>query len=267
MIAKRLDGRRESARLLRVLTKRVKRQHRRITLATILVGQRYDSALYVKLKRQAAASAGMRTEYHHLAPTTNQAALERLIGQLNRRSTIDGILLQLPLPSQLDVDRAIAVMRPSKDVDGFHPANTVVVPPPVAAVLRLVAMGRPARGAFACLVAQPSVFSDRLAVEMERIGYAVATVEPYRGFGAIVSRADIVVTALGTGRRLTARDIKRGAIVVDVGIRKHGKKTAGDVDQSVWTKAKAISPVPGGVGPLTVAYVLWNTYTLARQHG
>lgn len=266
MSAIALDGRRAADQVLQHLQQRVRRFRRPITLATILVGSRYDSALYVKLKRRAAARVGIRTEAHHLAASTTPAALARLIRSLNRRSTIHGILLQLPLPRHLNADAAIAAIQPEKDVDGFQPENHRVVPPPIGAVLRLIALGRPKRNAFAVIVAQSSVFTAQLARALEQTGYPTAIVEPHRHMKKIISRADILVTALGTGPRLTAQDIQPGAICVDVGIRQLGKKTVGDIHPSAWSKAKAISPVPGGVGPLTIAVVLSNTYDLARRY-
>lgn len=265
MSAIRLDGRREADRLLRQLSSRLRRSRRPILLATVLVGSRYDSALYVRLKRQAAARVGIATEYHHLPGRVTQATLERRLRSLGRRRGVTGILLQLPLPAHLDADAAVAAIDPAKDVDGFHPANHRIVPPPVAAVLRLIALGRPAPSSFALIAAQPSVFTVRLLRELERRGHAAAVVEPNAPVGTVTRRADILVTALGRGPRLSAAAVKSGAVIVDVGIRKDGKSTVGDVARSAWRRAKAISPVPGGVGPLTIAYVLWNTYTLAKR--
>lgn len=266
MKAVKLDGRRAADRMLVQLKKKVINAKRPITLATILVGSRYDSALYVKLKSRAATRVGIHTEAHHLPSTTTQAALEKLIASLNRRKNIDGILLQLPLPKHLDADAAVAVIDPRKDVDGFRPNNTLVVPPPVGAVLKLIALGKPKPKSFAVIVAQQSVFTERLAQVLDKAGHFTAVVEPHRRMKDIITKADIVVAALGTGPRITARDIKPGAICVDVGIRQHGKKTVGDFHPSVWSKARAVSPVPGGVGPLTVSCVLENTLQLALKN-
>lgn len=265
MKAIKLDGRRAADRMLVQLKKKVAHTKRPISLATILVGSRYDSALYVKLKSRAATRVGIRPEAHHLTSTITQVALEKLIISLNRRKNIDGILLQLPLPKQLNADAAVAVIDPTKDVDGFRPNNTLVIPPPVGAVLKLIALGKPKPKSFAVIVAQQSVFTERLAQVLDKAGHFTAVVEPHRRMKDIITKAAIVVTALGIGSRLTARDIKRGAICIDVGIRQQGKKTIGDFHPSVWTKAKVVSPVPGGVGPLTVSCVLENSYLLATR--
>lgn len=260
-----LDGRRAADRMLTQLKTRVAQHRRPITLATILVGSRYDSTLYVRLKRRAAARVGIQTEAHHLPATASPAALARLIRSLNRRKKITGILLQLPLPKHLNADQAVAAIDPAKDVDGFQLDNHRIVPPPVGAVLKLIALGKPRKRSLAIIVARQSVFTSRLLQGLEQAGYSAAVVEPHRRMGDIISKADIVVAALGAGPRLTASHIKRGAICVDVGIRQHGKKTIGDFHPSVWSKAHAVSPVPGGVGPLTISCVLDNTYQLAKK--
>jgi methylenetetrahydrofolate dehydrogenase (NADP+) / methenyltetrahydrofolate cyclohydrolase len=265
MSALKLDGRRAADQMLKQLKKKVVRARRPITLATILVGSRYDSALYVKLKRRAAARVGIHTEAHHLSSATNQLALQKLIRLLNKLNIINGILLQLPLPKQLNADDAVATINPAKDVDGFQPNNTLVIPPPVGAVLKLIALGKPKPKSFAVIVAQQSVFTERLAQALDKAGHYAAVVEPHRHMKDIITKADIVIAALGAGPRIIARDVKRGAICIDVGIRQQGKNTIGDFHPSVWAKTKAISPVPGGVGPLTVACVLENTCLLATR--
>lgn len=263
--ATKLDGRRAADRMLIQLKKKVAKHRRPITLATILVGARYDSALYVKLKRRAAAGVGIKTEAHHLSSSTTQKKLEQLIRSLNKRKNITGILLQLPLPKHLSADAAVTVIDPAKDVDGFQPGNPLVVPPPVGAVLKLIQVAKPRPRSFCVIVAQPSVFTERLAQALEAAGHVATVIEPHARLGQITAKADIIIPALGVGRQLLAADIKRGAIVVDVGIRQRGKKTIGDVHSSAWSKAKAISPVPGGVGPLTISCVLANTYQLAKR--
>lgn len=265
MIAQTLDGRAAAGRILRQLKSKVASHGRPITLATILVGARYDSALYVKLKRKAAASVGIQTEAHHLPANTTSSTLHKLITKLNHQKNINGILLQLPLPKHLDADAAVAVIDPAKDVDGFQMDNTRITPPPIGAVLKLIALGHPQRKSLAVIIAQQSIFTQRLVLALQQAGHTAAIVEPHPQMHTLTSQADIIVTALGTGPRVTARMVKKDAVIVDVGIRQLNKKTVGDVDPSTWKKAKAISPVPGGVGPLTIACVLENTYQLAVQ--
>lgn len=265
MIALKLDGRQAAERVLKKVQRAVARRRRPITLATILVGARYDSGLYVKLKQRAAARVGIRTEAHHLPSNTSQAKLEGLIQSLNRRTAINGILLQLPLPARLHADAAVATIDPKKDVDGFQAKSTAVTPPPIGAVLKLLALGRPLPHRFAIILGQRSIFTERLTRAIEDEGHDAVTVEPHANMRRILTKADIIVTVLGRGPQLHAQDVRSGAIVIDVGIRKHGKRTIGDVHAGVWHKAAAISPVPGGVGPLTIACVLENTVQLATR--
>lgn len=265
MSATILDGRAAAERILEKLKIRVARSRHPITLVAIIVGNRFDSRLYVRLKRRAAAQVGIKTEIIQLPSTTTQAALERCIRRLNNQAKVHGILLQLPLPRGLDTDAAVAAIAQEKDVDGFQSDNAFVVPPPIGAVIRLIQLARPKSSSLAIILAQPSVFTVRLSRALEDQGYVAAHVEPTGTWAEVTRRADIVVTALGSGPRLRSTDIKRGAIIVDVGIRKQGKKTIGDVHPSAWKIASAISPVPGGVGPLTIACVLENTYHLATR--
>lgn len=262
MVAYRLDGRAAADRLLQRLRKNLQRRSRPVTLATILVGRRFDSALYVKLKRSAAARVGIRTEAHQLPATVSIKKLLGLIQSLNRRAAINGILLQLPLPSHLHPDLAVAVIDPKKDVDGFHPKNRRVQPPPVAAVLHLLRLAKPRRGDRVVLLGKDSVFNQQLRRVLTKRGFHVTIAAAGRSIPPVTKSAGIIITALGRGPQLEAKNIKRGTIIIDVGTRRHGKKVIGDALPSVWTKAKAVSPVPGGVGPLTVAYLLYNTVRL-----
>lgn len=263
MSASILDGRAAADRILKKLQNSIARTRHPITLVAIIVGNRFDSRLYVRLKRRAAAQVGINTEIVQLPNTTTQAALERCIHRLNKRAKVHGILLQLPLPRTLNTDAAVAAIAPEKDVDGFRSDNTFVVPPPIGAVIRLIRLAHPKPSSVAVILAQPSVFTVRLSRALEEQGYCATHVEPHGAWAEATRRADIVITALGSGPRLRRTDIKRGASIIDVGIRKQGKKTVGDVHPSAWRVASAISPVPGGVGPLTIACVLENTYHLA----
>lgn len=263
MIAKKLDGRMESRRLLHQLAQRVRKIKKPITLATILVGERYDSSLYVRLKQQAAAEVGIRTKPIQLPESVSAARLLDEIHKLNRNPHIHGILLQLPLPNGIDADGIIQAIDPKKDVDGFHPANDLIIPPPVAAVEHFLSMARPKRKARVAILGKASVFARQLEQRFTARGWTIDIVQSH--WAAITKKADVIITVLGRGPRLTAAQVKRGVIVVDVGIRKLNGKTVGDANPSVWNKAQAITPVPGGVGPMTIYYVLANTLTLATK--
>lgn len=262
MMAQRLNGRAAADRLLAQLQRQLRSYGSRPTLATILVGQRYDSALYIRLKIAAAKRIGLKAVEFRLPRTASMAKLKNLIARLNRRRSIHGILLQLPLPSRLNPNHAVLAISPRKDVDGFHPLNSYIVPPPVAAVLKLVDLGRPPQRSHVVILGRTTVFTRQLQDVFTKRGWTANILS--KNWSQQTKNANVIVTVLGRGPKLLGSQVRRGAIVIDVGIRHEHGKTVGDVDSSVWSVAKAISPVPGGVGPLTVAYVLINTLKLAK---
>lgn len=261
MPAQRLNGRAAANRLLAQLHRQLRRRRTVPTLATIIVGGRYDSALYVRLKVAAAKRVGIRAEEYHLSASTSAPQLEQVIRRLNRRRSITGILLQLPLPSHLNADQAVLCIDPRKDVDGFHPNNTFIVPPPVAAVIKLIDLGHPPHRSRVAILGKTTVYTKQLQSVFDKRGWTAGIFS--RNWGRATKKSNVIVTVLGHGPKLLATQVAKGAIVIDVGIRHEKGKTVGDVDPGVWAKAKAISPVPGGVGPLTVAYVLINCAKLA----
>lgn len=260
MAARILDGRREAKKILDALSVKVRRLPRQPLLVTLQVGRRPDATLYLRLKSQAAAKIGIAVEHHHLPASTTQNRLEKLITTLSRRRDVTGILLQLPLPQKLNTDRAIACISPSKDVDGFT-SHAKVLSPTIAGVLHLVALAQPPKISEVVILGHDSVFTTALANQFRQ--HHVAILSPKDIASPIVKRANIIITASGRGPRLTAKHIRPGAILIDVGIRRHSGKTVGDIETSAQRKSKAYSPVPGGVGPLTVAFVLKNTVSLA----
>lgn len=260
-MAKTLDGKKEADKILRRLQK-LCAGRRPITLATIQVGQRADSSLYLKLKTAAARRIGMKTIAFLLPDPTSQARLAAVIRKLNRRKSVHGILLQLPLPKHLNANHAVGIISPKKDVDGFG-KKSMVPSPTIFAVLRLLQLAKPKKHSIVTILGRDSVFTEQLAELLARLHYRAFIVASRGDWSSHTKQADVVITVLGRGPRLQAKDIVRGAIIIDVGIRRRKGRTVGDVAPSVWGKAKAVSPVPGGVGPLTVAGVLWNTYQLA----
>lgn len=263
MMAASLDGRRESRRLLRQLRARLRTRRRPVTLATVLVGQRYDSALYVRLKRRAAADVGIRTRLVRLPDRATESQLLQVIRRLNRDQRIHGILLQLPLPKQFNTNRIVRAIEPTKDVDGFHPENRKILPPPVAAVEHFIHMAKPGARPRVVLLGRRSVFTNRLIDRFSARGWPVTLRS--KNWTAETRRADIIISARGRGPRLTASQVGARPIVIDVGIRKVRGRTVGDVAAEVWSKARAVTPVPGGVGPMTIYYVLANTYKLSQR--
>lgn len=236
-------------------------------LAVILVGDNPASMLYIKLKEEAAKEAGIYVEKFTYAAEVSTAELIDKINTLNARADIHGILVQLPLPNQ-NTDEVIAAIHPAKDVDGFHPENRralladapVLVPPVALAVMRLVqATHRPISNRSAVIVGNSEIFAEPIIELMREAGVTASLVKrDTPALAAVTRAADIVVVAVGEAGFLKPDMVKEAAIVIDVGTNKVGNKTVGDADPNLEGHVGFLSKVPGGVGPLTVAYLLTN---------
>jgi methylenetetrahydrofolate dehydrogenase (NADP+)/methenyltetrahydrofolate cyclohydrolase len=244
-------------------------------LATVLVGADPASQIYVKRKNEQTAEAGMRSFHHELDAATPQAELDALIDQLNADPAVHGILVQSPLPGDLDEARAFARIDPAKDVDGFHPAS----------VGQLV-LNRP--GLRSCTPAGVIELLDHYEIDLEGkevvvvgrsniVGKPVALLALHRNatvtlvhsrtrdLPSVTRRAEVLIVAIGRARFVTADMVAPGAVVIDVGINRTDEGMAGDVDFApVREVASAITPVPGGIGPMTIAMLLSNTLQAAR---
>lgn len=255
-------------------------------LAAVLVGGDPASAVYVRNKRLACDEAGMFSETFALPEETPQEELLRLIRQLNADARFHGILAQLPLPAHVSEREVILAIDPDKDVDGMHPLNggrllegNPRFPPatPAGVQQMLVRSGADPAGKRVAILGRSNIVGKPLAAMlMQKAAGANATVTVCHtgtpDAGAITRQADIVVAAVGRPRALTADMVAGGAVVIDVGInrvddstRKSGYRLVGDADyEALAEKASAISPVPGGVGPMTIAMLLTNTLRAAR---
>jgi methylenetetrahydrofolate dehydrogenase (NADP+)/methenyltetrahydrofolate cyclohydrolase len=258
-----IDGRALAALIRARVAKEIASLGFRPGLGVVLVGDDPASHLYVALKEKACAEAGIFFERLDFPGNAPQDEVLAAVRRLNADEAIDAILVQLPLPPQIDADAAVAAIDPRKDADGFHPENlrgylegTGAMPGLVEAIsLLLDEAGAPPHG-LACVNAKSAVFSMPVEVMLGRRG--LSPTEDCRA-------ADVVVTALGTPHALKAEDIKPGAIVIDVGTTRVEGKTLGDADpRSLEGAAGALTPVPGGVGPMTVALLLKKTLELAR---
>ncbi|MDR0239306.1 MAG: bifunctional methylenetetrahydrofolate dehydrogenase/methenyltetrahydrofolate cyclohydrolase FolD [Deltaproteobacteria bacterium] len=243
-------------------------------LAVILVGEDPASQIYVSNKERACAHSGILSFAHRLPAQTSQGDLLALIATLNARSDVDGILLQLPLPGGLDSQACLAAIEPRKDVDGFHPENMGrlalglpgFVPCTPAGVMELLRRYdlSPA-GKEAVVVGRSNIVGKPLALLLTRQdAYANATVtvchSRTRDLAEHCRRADFLFLAMGRPRCITADMVREGAVVIDVGINRSEDGLCGDADfAQVSVKAGAITPVPGGVGPMTIAMLLKNT--------
>lgn len=239
-------------------------------LATVLVGENPASQMYIRLKHSACSRVGIRSENVVLPPESTETDLIARIQELNSRSDINGILLQLPLPRGLSPQKAMMTIRPEKDVDGFHPQNMgalllgveLLVPcTPLGIIYALERLGRKLEGAEVVIVGHSNVVGKPLAAMMLNRN---ATVQVCHVFTRDLARhtrdAEILVVAAGVPGLIKKEMVKSGAYVFDVGINRVGDKTVGDVDyDQVSEVAGAITPVPGGVGPLTVAMLLRQT--------
>jgi len=257
-------------------------------LTVVLVGEDPASAVYVRAKEKASREAGMAGETIRLPASTSQAELLALIARLNTDAMVHGILVQMPLPKHIDPEVVIDHIRPDKDVDGFHPVNVGKVligdsdgfaPCTPAGVQRmLVESGVETRGANCVIVGRSNIVGKPMAALLMQAGKggdATVTVchSRTRDLAGHTRRADILIAAVGRPRTITADMVKPGAVVIDVGVnripdatRKSGTRLVGDVDfDAVRQVASLITPVPGGVGPMTIAMLLSNTVRAARQ--
>jgi len=242
-------------------------------LAAILVGNDTASHLYVRLKEEAAREVGIYFEKIEYPSDTPTKEIIRRVHELNRRNDINGILVQLPLPDQ-DEDDIISAIYPEKDVDGFHIENrnklengeSGLVSPVALAVMKLIdATRQPLRGKRAVIISNHQVFAEPLINTMKDAGIEAHFVPRIAGaLNAKIRTADIIVVAVGEPDFINADMVKEGAIVIDVGTNKVDGKIVGDVAREVRSKAGFVSPSPGGVGPLTVAYLLSNVVRAAQ---
>lgn len=235
-------------------------------LATILVGNDPSSQIYLKLKERACSEVGIRFERRDFSDTTTKQELIAYVGELNARTDIHGILVQLPLPSTLNPDPVIAAMDPKKDVDGFHPANLSAIdagrartiPVLVKTVLALVEQtGQKVSGKHVVILSKSDVFTRPFRYVLAERGASVMHSETVQT--ELTQSADILITALGKPHCITGDMIKDCAIIIDIGITPTDRGVVGDVDEkSVAGKDAWLTPVPGGVGPVTVAMLLEN---------
>jgi methylenetetrahydrofolate dehydrogenase (NADP+)/methenyltetrahydrofolate cyclohydrolase len=269
-----MDGKGLAARVRAEVAREVEEVGRPIGLATVLVGEDPASALYVRRKREACAEVGIESSHHELAEDASEKELLALVEELNASEQVTGILVQLPLPEQIDEDRVIRAIAPTKDVDGFHPVSagyllqgrpTFVAATPSGIMELLRAYEIPLTGARAAVVGRSNIVGKPMALLL-LAEHATVTICHSRtlDLAAVVREADVVVAAVGRPQTVTAEMVRPGATVIDVGINRVEGKVVGDVDEDVRDVAGHLTPVPGGVGPMTIASLLRNTVRAAR---
>jgi methylenetetrahydrofolate dehydrogenase (NADP+)/methenyltetrahydrofolate cyclohydrolase len=279
-VGQTLDGKAVAAAVRREVQDRVARLKSaglEPGLATILVGDDPASRVYVGNKERACGEAGIRSHGHRLAATTTQAELLTLVGDLGRRADVHGILVQLPLPAHLDAQSVIESLPPAKDVDGLHPVNQGLLmagqpgPRPCTplGVMRLIdETGLTLPGRRAVVVGRSVLVGKPVALMLlERHATVTVCHSRTRDLAEEVGRADVVVAATGHPALVRGAWIRSGAVVIDVGInRGDDGKLCGDVEfAAAAERAAFITPVPGGVGPMTVAMLLANTVAAAER--
>lgn len=282
MAAKRLDGKVLAEAIRQDIAERIRARaadgHQPPGLAVVLVGDNPASQVYVRNKQKACGQVGMRSWLHHLPAETTQRVLLDLVAELNAHPEVHGILVQLPLPPQIDEKAVIDAIDPTVDVDTFHPENVGLLASghprfypctPHGCVQLLRRNGIETAGKEVVIVGRSNIVGKPLALMMMQKKTAsnpagcdaTVTVAHTRtpDLAAVCRRADILIPAVGVPKLITPEMVKPGAVVIDVGINTVDGKLAGDADPRVAEVASAISPVPGGVGPMTIAMLLENT--------
>lgn len=280
-MAKILSGKIVSARVKEGLKKEVeelKAAGKQTGLAVVLVGEDPASKVYVRNKEKACEELGIYSEMHKLPEQTTEQELLELVHKLNNDDKIDGILVQLPLPKHLDDKVIIDNIRPDKDVDAFHPANVGKImigdydflPCTPAGIMELIhESGVEVDGKDCVVIGRSNIVGKPMSMLLLHENGTVTTCHSHtKNLSEVTKRADILVAAVGIAKFVKADMVKNGAVVIDVGMdRDENGKLCGDVDfDEVEPVAGAITPVPGGVGPMTIAMLMRNTVTASKKH-
>ena len=279
-MAMTIDGKAISQRIkdeLKEQAAALKKQGIKITLAVIQVGNDPASTVYVRNKKKGCEYIGIESLSYELPEETTQQELLSLIGELNRKEDVSGILVQLPLPAHIDEDKVIRAIDPKKDVDGFHPQSVgawcigqpgFVSCTPAGIIQLLKRSSIEIAGKECVVLGRSNIVGKPMAVLMLRENATVTIAHSRtRDLKEVTKRADILIAAVGKPKMITADYVKEGAVVIDVGInRDENGKLCGDVDfESVEPLCSAITPVPGGVGPMTIAMLLNNCLESVRM--
>jgi len=268
-----MDGKALAERIRGEIAEEV-RELGEIGLATVLVGDDPASDIYIRLKHKAAAEAGIKAKDIRLASQTTEEELLEQVAQLNADDAIDGLLVQLPLPGQIDEARVIRAIEPVKDVDGLHPLNfgqlvlgrpAHVGATPVGVMRLLEEYGVPLEGARAVVVGRSDIVGKPAALLLLHANATVTVCHSRtKDLGAVTREADVLVVAVGQANVVGPDEVKEGATVIDVGMNRGDEGLVGDVDPETADCAGLITPVPGGVGPMTIAMLLASALKAAR---
>jgi methylenetetrahydrofolate dehydrogenase (NADP+) / methenyltetrahydrofolate cyclohydrolase len=275
MTAVRIDGKVVAEKVRGEVARDVAAFGQNVCLATILVGEDPASHIYVGWKHKAAEEAGIETRDHRLPEATSESEVLELLQELNADDAVDGVLVQLPLPAHVDEPRVIAAIDPDKDVDGLHPLNSgrlflgepLHVPAtPLGVMVMLAEYGIELEGKDAVVVGRSELAGKPMAMLLLAENATVTICHSRTAdLASHTRRADVLVAAIGRPGMITTDMVKPGAVVVDIGVTRTDEGVRGDVDRAVAEVASHMTPVPGGVGPMTIAMLLRNTVT-AAQH-
>ncbi len=272
-MAQVIDGKAISAQIKEELKEKVaklKEEGTEVTLAVIQVGDNPASTVYVRNKKKGCEYVGIHSLSYELPEETTEEELLNLIEELNEKEEVNGILVQLPLPSHIDEDKVIRAISPKKDVDGFHPQSVgalcigqkgFVSCTPAGIIQLLKRSGIAIEGKECVILGRSNIVGKPMSLLMLRENATVTIAHSRtKNLKEVCKRADILIVAIGKPKMVTADYVKEGAVIIDVGInRMEDKKLCGDVDyDSVFPICSAITPVPGGVGPMTIAMLLYN---------
>ena len=275
-----IDGKKISAEIKDELKEKVaalKAEGKEITLAVIQVGNDQASTVYVGNKKKSCAYIGIRSLAYELPEDTTEEELLRLVEELNQSREVHGILVQLPLPEHINEDRVIKAIAPAKDVDGFHPQSVgalsigqpgFVSCTPAGIIQLLKRSGIDIDGKECVVVGRSNIVGKPMALLLLRENGTVTVCHSHtKDLKAVCKRADILVAAIGKPKFFNHEYVKEGAVVIDVGIhRNENNKLCGDVDYAdVFDHVSAITPVPGGVGPMTIAMLMYNCVQAAEM--
>jgi methylenetetrahydrofolate dehydrogenase (NADP+)/methenyltetrahydrofolate cyclohydrolase len=250
----------------------------RPNLAIILIGKQTDSELYVNLKEREAKKVGINTHLYRYEENISESEILEIIKYLNKDKLIDAILIQLPLPNNLNTDVIIKAIDPLKDVDGFHPSNlkkilnnrnlSYLMPPVFAVILEILnSINYKIKNKLVCIISNSSIFGQTLAHILRCQGADVETINADdKNLIKKTIQVDVLIVAVGKPKFIKKNMIKDQVIIIDIGITKQGNRVVGDVDfEDVKNKTSYLTPVPGGVGPITIAMALKNTLELYKR--
>ena len=274
-----IDGKKISTEIkdeLKVTVEELKKQGVETCLAVIQVGNDPASSIYVRNKKRACAYVGIESLSYELPEETTEEELVKLVKELNENDNVHGILVQLPLPKHINADTIIRTISPDKDVDGFHPESVgrlcigepgFVSCTPAGIIQLLKRSGIEIEGKECVVVGRSNIVGKPMSILLLREnGTVTITHSRTKDLKEVTGRADILVVAIGKPKFITADYVKEGAVVIDVGMhRNEENKLCGDVDfDDIKDKVSAITPVPGGVGPMTIAMLMYNCVEAAK---